>query len=45
MKSMKNNDIWDLVEFPKGAKPISCKWIFKTNAILKAISRYIKHVM
>ena len=28
-KSMENNDIWDLIELPKGSKPIGCKWIFK----------------
>jgi len=31
MKSMNDNDIWDLVELPKGSKPIGCKWIFKTK--------------
>ena len=31
MKSMEDNDIWDLIELPKGSKPISCKWIFKTK--------------
>ena len=31
MKSMKNNDVWDLVELSKGVKPISCRWIFKTK--------------
>ena len=31
MKSMEDNDVWDLVELPKGSKPISCKWIFKTK--------------
>jgi len=25
LKSMKNNDVWDLVELPKGKKLISCK--------------------
>ena len=25
MKSIEDNDIWDLVEFPKGAKPICCR--------------------
>ena len=25
MKSMKDNDVWDLVELPKGIKPIGCK--------------------
>ena len=27
MKSMKDNGVWDLVELPKGVKPIGCKWI------------------
>ncbi|KZV29549.1 hypothetical protein F511_00827 [Dorcoceras hygrometricum] len=28
---MIDNDVWDLVTLPKGAKPIGCKWIFKTK--------------
>ncbi|KAK9100155.1 hypothetical protein Scep_023585 [Stephania cephalantha] len=31
MNSMSSNDVWDLVELPKGAKAIGCKWIFKTK--------------
>ena len=31
MKSMEDNDVWDLIELPKGSKPIGCKWIFKTK--------------
>ena len=31
LKSMKDNDVWDLVELPKDTKPISNKWIFKTK--------------
>ena len=31
LKSMKDNDVWDLVPLPKGLKPIGCKWIFKTK--------------
>nr|CAN71504.1 hypothetical protein VITISV_021017 [Vitis vinifera] len=31
MKSMKDNGVWDLVELPKGVKPIGCKWIFKAK--------------
>ena len=30
-KSMKDNDIWDLVPLSESAKPNSCKWIFKTK--------------
>jgi hypothetical protein len=31
MKSMKDNDVWELVKLPEGVKPIGCKWIFKTK--------------
>ena len=31
MKSMEDNGVWDLIELPKGSKPIGCKWIFKTK--------------
>ena len=41
MKSMKDNGVWDLVELPKGVKPIGCKWIFKTKRDSKGnIVRY-----
>jgi hypothetical protein len=31
MKSMSTNDVWDLVEIPKGAKTVGCKWVYKTK--------------
>jgi hypothetical protein len=31
MKSMSTNDIWDLVEIPKEAKMVCCKWVYKTK--------------
>ena len=31
MKSMKDNEVWDLVELTEGVKSIGCKWIFKTK--------------
>ena len=31
LKSMNDNEVWDLVKFPKGIKTIGCKWIFKTK--------------
>ncbi|KAL8090858.1 hypothetical protein AgCh_040068 [Apium graveolens] len=41
MQSMKENDIWDLVELHKGSKPICCKWVFKTKRDLSDnIERY-----
>ncbi|KAK1415826.1 hypothetical protein QVD17_31614 [Tagetes erecta] len=29
LNSMYQNDVWDLVELPKGAKPVGCKWVYK----------------
>ena len=41
MNSMANNQVWDLVELPKGAKVIGCKWVFKTKRdLLGNIERY-----
>ena len=28
MKSIKDNDVWDLVPLLEDAKPIGCKWVF-----------------
>lgn len=40
-KSMKDNDVWDLVPLPEGFKPIGCKWIFKTKRDSKGnVERY-----
>ncbi|KAG8489197.1 hypothetical protein CXB51_017253 [Gossypium anomalum] len=30
-KFMQDNKVWELVPLPEGAKPIGCKWIFKTK--------------
>ena len=41
LKSMKYNEVWDLVELPKGIKTIVCKWIFKTKHDSKGnVERY-----
>ena len=38
---MKDNDVWDLVSLPEGAKLIGCKWIFKTKRDSKGnVERY-----
>ena len=29
IQSMYSNQVWDLMEPPKGIKPIGCKWIYK----------------
>ncbi|TYK28192.1 Retrovirus-related Pol polyprotein from transposon TNT 1-94 [Cucumis melo var. makuwa] len=31
LKSMNDNEVWDLVELPKESKRVRCKWIFKTK--------------
>jgi Reverse transcriptase (RNA-dependent DNA polymerase) len=31
IKSMYDNNVWDIVPLPEGVKPIGCKWIFKTK--------------
>ncbi|KAL0368203.1 UNVERIFIED_CONTAM: Retrovirus-related Pol polyprotein from transposon TNT 1-94 [Sesamum calycinum] len=31
IKSMKDNDVSELVQFPKDTKPIGCNWMFKTK--------------
>ena len=31
LDSMKKNGVWELVELPKGVKPVGCKWVFKTK--------------
>ena len=41
MKSMNDNEVWDLIELPEGVKPIGCKQIFKTKKDSKGnIERY-----
>ena len=31
MESMAKNQVWDLVELPKGVSVVGCKWVFKTK--------------
>nr|KYP41104.1 Retrovirus-related Pol polyprotein from transposon TNT 1-94 [Cajanus cajan] len=41
MKSMQDNNVWDLVKLAEGVEPIGCKWIFKTKKDSKGnIKRY-----
>ncbi|RDY10611.1 hypothetical protein CR513_04839, partial [Mucuna pruriens] len=41
LKSMQDNDVWDLIELLEGVKPIGCQWIFKTKKNSKGnIERY-----
>ncbi|KAL8140911.1 hypothetical protein V2J09_006932 [Rumex salicifolius] len=41
LKSMSGNKAWDLVEWPKGAKTVGSKWVYKTKRDSKGnIERY-----
>ncbi|GMP36789.1 hypothetical protein CsSME_00008798 [Camellia sinensis var. sinensis] len=41
LKSMKDNNVWDLVELPQGTKTVGCKWVFKTKRDPKGnVERY-----
>ncbi|RVW73194.1 Retrovirus-related Pol polyprotein from transposon TNT 1-94 [Vitis vinifera] len=41
LKSMKDNEVWNLVELPKEIKTIGCKWIYKTKHDSKGkVERY-----
>lgn len=31
LKSMDSNEVWDLIELPKGCKRVGCRWVFKTK--------------
>ncbi|KAL0534433.1 hypothetical protein IC582_028724 [Cucumis melo] len=31
LKSINDNEVWDLVELPKESKRVGCKWVFKTK--------------
>ena len=41
MQSMSDNDVWELVDLPKGYKPIGRKWVYKTKRDNKGnVERY-----
>ena len=41
LKSMDQNQVWDLVELPDNCKKVGCKWVFKTKSDSKGnIERY-----
>jgi hypothetical protein len=46
MKSMSTNDVWYLVEIPKGAKTVGFKWVYKTKQDSKGnIERFKERLM
>ena len=40
MDSMYANQVWTLVDPPKGIKPIRCKWIFKMKTDMEGNVTY-----
>ena len=44
MKLMEDNDVWDLIELTERAKPMGCKWIYKTKHNSKCNVEDIKHI-
>jgi len=42
MKSMSTNEVWDLIEIPKGAKTVDCKWVYKTKCDSKGNIERVK---
>nr|GEW37146.1 hypothetical protein [Tanacetum cinerariifolium] len=40
MKSIKDNDVWVLVELPPNARTVSSKWLFKKKTDMDAIAAY-----
>ena len=41
LKSIKENDTWELVDLPRGRKAIGCKWVFKVKKDEKGtVSRF-----
>ena len=31
MHTLAENETWDLVDVPKGVRPIGCRWVYKVN--------------
>jgi hypothetical protein len=41
MESMAKNQVWDLIDLPKGAVAIGCKWVYKTKRdVFGNVERY-----
>jgi hypothetical protein len=38
-ESLSNNKTWELMELPKGKKPIGCKWVFKKKEVVSEKER------
>ena len=42
LKSMEENKVWDIVDFPIGAKWVECKWVFMTKRDSKGNDEWYK---
>ena len=41
LKSMDDNNVWEMTELPKDSKRVGCKWVFKTKRDSKGnVERY-----
>ena len=41
IRSIKANEVWELVELPKGKKTIGCKWVYKRKVgIDESVEKY-----
>ena len=41
LKSMKQNNVWDLIKLPESCKRVGCRWVIKTKHDSKGnVKRY-----
>ena len=41
LKSMDDNNVWEMMELPKDSKRVDCKWVFKAKRDSKGnVERY-----
>ena len=46
LKSVDQNEVWDLFELPEGYKKVGCKWVYKTKRDTKGnIERFKARLM
>ena len=42
LESMATNEVWDIIELPKGSKAVGCKWVFKIKRDSKGKVEWFK---
>lgn len=46
MRALKTNETWDVMELPKGRKPVGCKWVFNIKyKVDGTIERHKTHLV